>query len=551
MEIELTAPIAEVTVYPDRALIVRRGETTIDAPGEHILRVGGLPMTLLRASLRGTGRGPAGTRILSVEQSDQFNAQAPEATVHRLRADIERLDDAIALLDERATLLTDQRGWLNTLGEQTAQSLARSITRGASKPEDANALFTYTASEAQRMAGEQRQAQAERNALTREREARARELAQLSTRRPDRIAANVRLTLTTPGTVALQLTYVIPNASWRPRYDARVDIGGARVRLTQQALITQRTGEDWRGVDLSLSNAQPSTATALPDDPDPWYLDEAAPVQPMMAAMSAPAPYGAAMRAPRAHMMAAKAQSFSAGVSDEQFDATLLSANEEIDVVAVEVERSGVAQVFHLPGGVDVPSDGAPHTVGMGDDDLPCTLAYIAEPVVAPGAQLRAATTNATGHILLAGELHIFHATETMGEEYVGQTQLEQTAENAPLKLWLGADDNVTVKRELVERDTDKGALLQGDLRRVTLGYRVTLANRTATPQRVILKDRLPVPRHERIKLRTLDIRPQPSDRTKLEQLTWELTLNPGEERRVEWRFVVESPRSMTVVGLS
>jgi len=548
MEIELTAPIAEVTVYPDRALVVRRGEATIDTAGEHILRVGGLPMTLLRASLRGTGRGPAGTRILSVEQADQFNADAPEATVNRLRAEIERLDGAMALLDERVKLLTDQRGWLNTLGEQTAQSLARSITRGASKPEDANALFTYTATEAQRMASEQRQAQTERDTLSREREARARELAQLSARRPDRIAAHVRLTLTTPGTVALQLSYVIPNASWRPRYDARVDIGGARVRLTQQALITQRTGEDWRGVSLSLSNAQPSTATALPDDPDPWYLDEAPPIQPMMAAVSAPAPY-AAMRAPHARM--AMPQAAYGAAMDAFSDATIPPADEEIAVVAVDVERSGVAQVFHLPGGVDVPSDGAPHTVGMGDDDLPCSLAYIAEPVITPGAQLRATTTNATGHILLPGELHIFHATETMGEEYVGQTHMEQTAENAPLKLWLGADDNITVKRELVERDTDKGALLQGDLRRVTLGYRVTLANRTTTPRRVILKDRLPVPRHERIKLRTLDIRPQPSERTKLEQLTWELTLSPGEERRVEWRFVVESPRSMTVVGLS
>ncbi len=550
MEIELTAPIAEVTVYPDRALVVRRGEAEIDAPGEHIVRVGGLPMTLLRASLRATGRGPAGTRILSVEQSDQFNADAPEATVNRLRAEIERLDDQIALQDERVKLLTDQRAWLNTLGEQTAQSLARAITRGAGRPEDANALFTYTATEAQRMAGEQRQAQTERDALTREREARARELAQLSARRPDRIAANIRLTLTTPGTVALQLSYVIPNASWRPRYDARVDIGGARVRLTQQALITQRTGEDWRGVSLSLSNAQPATATALPDDPDPWYLDEAAPPQPVMAPMSAPAPRHAAMRARRGPMTTPLQATYGGVAFDELSDTTIPPANEEIDVVAVDVERSGVAQVFHLPGGVDVPSDGAPHTVGMGDDDLPCTLAYIAEPVITPGAQLRATTTNATGHILLPGELHIFHATEALGEEYVGQTHLEQTAENAPLKLWLGADDNITVKRELVERDTDKGALLQGDLRRVTMGYRVTLANRTATPQRVILKDRLPVPRHERIKLRTLDIRPQPTERTKLEQLTWELTLNPNEERRVEWRFVVESPRSMNVVGM-
>ncbi len=548
MNIDMTAPITEVTVYPDRALIVRRGEATIEAAGEHVLRVGGLPMTLQRASLRATGRGPAGTRILSVEQSDQFNAEAPEASLTRLRDEIERLDNEIALLDERVNLLTDQRGWLNTLGDQTAQSLARGVSRGSARPEDASALFTYTAAEGQRMASEQRQAQTQRAVFSREREARTRELNQLSVRRPDRIAANVRVTLTAPGTVALQLSYVISNAAWRPRYDARVDIGAARLRLTQQALITQRTGEDWRGVTLSLSNAQPATATSLPDETDPWYLDEAPQVQPMMAPMAA-GQWAAAPQAMRAPTLNRR-MAYGGAALDAAPEAADEDTSMEIDVVAAEVERSGVAQVFHLPGGVDVPSDGAPHTVGMGDDELPCTLEYVAAPIITSGAQLRAKTTNATGRVLLAGELHIFHALATQGEEYVGQTRLEQTAENAPLKLYLGADDNVTVKRELVERDTDKGALLQGALRRVTLGYRVTLANRTTTPQRVILKDRLPVPRHERIKLRVLEIRPQPSDRTKLEQLTWELTLNPGEERRVEWRFIVESPRSMTVQGL-
>ncbi len=545
MEIDLTAPIAEVTVYPDRALIVRRGEAEIETAGEHILRIGGLPMALLSASLRATGRGPAGTRILSVEQSNQFNAEAPEATINRLHSEIDRLDNEIALLDERVKLLSDQRAWLTTLGDQTAQSLARGIARGSAKPEDAGALFTYTSNEAQRIASEQRQTQTQRDTLAREREARQRELNGLNIRQPDRIAASIRMVVATPGKVSIQLSYVITNAWWRPRYDARVDVAGGRVRLTQQALITQRTGEDWQAVALSLSNAQPSTATALPDDLDPWYIEEQPPLPQPVAAR-------AVRSAPLMRAMTPAAMPFGGAVQGYAMSANgsaLADAAEEIDVVAAEAERTGVAMVFRLPGGVDVPSDGAPHTVGTGDNDLPCTLEYIAAPLIAQGAQLRATTTNTTGRVLLAGELHIFHAAEA-GDEYVGQTHMEQTAENAPLKLYLGADDNITFKRELIERETDKGALLQGDLRRVTFGYRVTLANRTASPQRVILKDRLPVPRHERIKLRVLDIRPQPTNRTKLEQLTWELQLAPNEERRVEWRFVVESPRNMVVAGL-
>jgi hypothetical protein len=127
---------------------------------------------------------------------------------------------------------------------------------------------------------------------------------------------------------------------------------------------------------------------------------------------------------------------------------------------------------------------------------------------------------------------------------------MDLTAEDDKLTLYLGVDDNITVKHELVERETDKGGLLQGGPRRVTIGYRVTLGNRTASPRAIVLMDRLPVPRHERIKLRVLDIRPQPTERTKLDQLTWELRVPAGEERQVEWRFVVEAPSDLNVTGL-
>lgn len=221
----------------------------------------------------------------------------------------------------------------------------------------------------------------------------------------------------------------------------------------------------------------------------------------------------------------------------------------DAELASAEMERSGAAQLFHIPGGVDIPSDGAPHLVTLGEHDVPCRLDYVAMPIFAEGAQRRATARNTTLQVLLPGELHIFQSGAA-GDEYAGATRLEMTAEDAELVMYLGVDDNLTVKREMVERDTDKGSLLQSGIRRVTIGYRVTLGNRTGAPQRVILKDRLPVPRSERIKLRVLDIKPQPAERTRLEQLTWELQLPPGEERRVEWRFVLEAPADVEMTGL-
>jgi hypothetical protein len=92
--------------------------------------------------------------------------------------------------------------------------------------------------------------------------------------------------------------------------------------------------------------------------------------------------------------------------------------------------------------------------------------------------------------------------------------------------------------------------LLQSGIRRVTLGYRIIIANHTGAAQRIIVKDRLPVPKSERIRLKTLDMKPQPAERTRLEQLTWDMQIPTGEERRIEWRFVVEAPADVELTGL-
>ncbi|MGZ3680258.1 MAG: DUF4140 domain-containing protein, partial [Ktedonobacterales bacterium] len=157
MDIVLDAPIIGVTVYPERALVVRRGTATIEVPGEHILRVSGLPQsTVQRNSLRATGRGPAGTRILGIEQAAEFHAAPPEETLSRLRDEIARLKGEIALVDDRVKILEEQRGWLRNLGEQAARSIAYGISRGTTRAEDAgnvaSNIFAYSSQEAERLA---------------------------------------------------------------------------------------------------------------------------------------------------------------------------------------------------------------------------------------------------------------------------------------------------------------------------------------------------------------------------------------------------------------
>jgi hypothetical protein len=106
------------------------------------------------------------------------------------------------------------------------------------------------------------------------------------------------------------------------------------------------------------------------------------------------------------------------------------------------------------------------------------------------------------------------------------------------------------IKREPTERTVDKGNLLQGDIRRSTYAYRINIHNYAPGRRKVIVRDHIPVPQHERIKVRVQSIMPPPAERTKLELLTWEFSLPPDGEYVIEYLFIVEHPQSLRVVGL-
>ncbi|HEX9038099.1 MAG TPA: mucoidy inhibitor MuiA family protein [Ktedonobacterales bacterium] len=540
MEVQLDAPIREVTVYPDQALVVRRGKVMLTEAGESAITLGGLTRELDAQSVRAAAKATAAARLLSVDMSQEFNPSAPEELLARLRAEIDGLERDVAALGQRLSLIRKQRAWLDTLGEQSARSLAYGMTRGTAQADDATRVFGFTRDEQERLNMLALDIRRERKGRVEQLEAKKRELgAAGAAKSADRLRAVIRVAADAPCEMTVEMSYLVRAASWSPRYDARVDVAASRLRLTQQAQVAQYSEEDWQGVSLSLSTARPSAAVTLPDEAPVWYIDQVKP------APSAPPHVFAAQAAPMRAMSRAAAPDLIQKL--ESFGSATDGA--DVDFEAAVVEIAGAAQVFRAGDGVDIPSDGQPHTVGLGDADAPVTLEYVVAPVVVDGAHLRATARNTTGHTLPAGALHAFQVGPS-GDEYVGRTRLERVAEDAPLKLFLGVNDNITVKRELVERDVDKGNLLQGGVRKTTLGYRITIANRTQTPQRMIVLDRLPLARHERIKVRVLEMRPQPGAQSKLDQLTWSLTLGPGDERTVEWRALVESPADMEISGL-
>jgi uncharacterized protein (TIGR02231 family) len=556
--IELDALIHEVTVYSDRALITRHGVIEL-AAGEHQLRINNLPQ-FMRDSLRAAGQGPQGTRILNVDITTAFHSQPPEAGLQKLQGELEALLQNKQLLEARQSSLNDRRQWLRALGEQS-RDFAKGLAQGQMNPQDCADFFSFVAAQALQDAEAAQSLEVQLKQVNLDIRAKEREIAQQQgDARPDRLAAVVTIELVEAGEFALDVSYLVMGASWHPQYDVRVQMsdeqGGSEsgeVELTYVGVVRQSTGERWEDVALSLSTARPSLAAVLPEL-EPWYLNVYNPtplVRGPMFAQAGPAqpgPWAQPTAGNAASMQTMKVAAVTASMADtipEMEQPALPPPPVAAAIATTTVEQTGTALIFRAGRSVDIPSDNSPHKTTIARDDLPCSFDYVCAPALEENVHLRATIDNTTDRVLLSGDASIF-----LSGEYVGTTKLKTTAPTEKFKIFLGIDDGIKVKRELIERSVDKGSMLQGGIRRTTYAYRIAVHNYARATRNVVIRDHLPVSQHERIKVKVQNVLPLPHERTKLEILDWKFALPPGAEQIIDYRFVVEHSQDVVITGL-
>jgi uncharacterized protein (TIGR02231 family) len=537
---EIIAPITDVTVYTDRALITRHGSIHLPA-GEHTIRVNNLTQ-FQHESLRVSGRGPQGTRILNVDITTSFYSRLPEKEVLALANEIEVLQQQYQLLQARLDALEDRRQWLRALGEQS-RDFAKGIAQGQMKPQDCADFFRFMAVQAQQDAESAQHQQSELAHMKQEIEAKQRELDRYrGSSNPDRLAVTTLVRLEQEGNFELELAYIVMNASWAPQYDVRVQKNAEQARgeveLTYSGIVRQSTGERWQDVNLALSTARPGLA-AIPPDLKPWYLKKYEPPSP-------PQPvFAAAPMMLHALKQEEPRDKLRATADEAARSASAVAETVEVAIDTATIEHIGTAYLFRAGNAVDIPSDNSPHKTTIALDGLPCEFDYVCAPALEEAIHLRATISNTTERALLKGNASIF-----LNGEYVGTTIVNMTAPGEIFKIFLGLDDSIKVERKLIERAVDKGSLLQNDLRRTTFSYSINVHNYAPAPRHIIVRDHLPVSQHERLKVKVLQMQPQPAVRTKLELLTWDFTLEPHAEQEIAYRFVVEHPQNLPVVGL-
>ncbi|MFJ3793596.1 mucoidy inhibitor MuiA family protein [Kitasatospora sp. NPDC090091] len=507
-------PVTAVTCLEDRSQIERTATVELSA-GVQRLRLGPITALAVDRTLRAEADA-AGTRVLDARIVRAWTPRAPQPPgpgdselrhrVHELEQRIRREGQLRDRLQARLALLA-----------QLSADLLREVGEGAGAGEVERARWTR---ELDRVDGERErygeELRAVRSRLLRLEEdaTRARIALDQAEEEPAELVAHLDLTVeaATAGPARLTVSHLVPCALWRPSYRATLVDG--TLRLESEAVVWQRTGEDWTAARLTLSTARSALAT------EPPALAED--------------------RLTLRERSAEERRTVEVELREEAIGT--LGPSGEVP----GVDDGGEVRVLRAPAPATVPSDGRAHRVPLGAFTVPATTEYACAPELSPLVTQVVRFRNAAGHALLAGPVELIR-----GSGFTGRGELPFTAAGADAELAFGSSDGYRVVREAEEVQATTGlSQRQVTTRTVRLHISRFSGPEEQDEQLVAVRERVPVSEVSavEVRLRKEDCRPAPDAFDAEGIARWDVPLGPGAHRTVT--LVYEVSASSKVAGL-
>lgn len=394
------------------------------------------------------------------------------------------------------------------------------------------------------------------------------------------------------GLVNLDINYITNTASWSPFYDLRAENITTPINMMYKGQVIQWTGIDWKKVKLTLSSGTPNQNNQSPEI-NPWFLRYSNPIAYEEEVNSLKGDPDAPLVVEGYNKTKPKMKSTvsssiirgSGSISDEDeplyiIDGTPMSSNDfkkinpnKIESVSV-LKDSGATSIYGNRGAngvivvktkkgigayteinenelnvsfdIDIPydilSNGKPHSVALKEIKLPATYKYYAAPRADKEAFLLAEINDYSKYNLLPGDANIIF--EGM---YVGKTTINPNQTADTLKLSMGRDKKMAIKREKV---VDKsGTKFLSSYKEQMFTYDLIVRNNKKEEVQLTLKDQYPLSSDKDITIELLeDGKAKVNAETGI--LTWELKLAPNETRKIRMSYKVKYPKDKMIDNL-
>lgn len=544
--------ISKVTVYRGQALVTRA--IGVDLPaGTSELIVENLPARIIPESLYAQTAGDVA--VLSVRYREQAVREDTRKEVKQLDAQIEELKSKQYHAKSEQENVNDLRNKFRDLWKLSVDAANVDLNRSVMQSEQVESFTQYLEGKSiewhektLELGDLQANLQKELELLQRKRQ----ELAGSSSR-TEREAV---LFLASKSKAIIQLSYLVDGANWLPQYNLRADPDKSKVLIEYHAVVNQTSGEDWNGVVLSLSTAEPTMVAAAPI------------LESMLVSLSHPAPQQQAAQQPvlgaeqaRQYLMSRKANVKKGVAANVELNELAIQNQafffnvgskevEEFQRQIAEVSRiEGISVTYDLPGKLTLPSRSDQQLVSIATITAKAEFVLLATPLLTDYIYLQADLLNNSDTILLPGQATMFR-----NSEFVGKGQLPQVTIGEKFTAGFGIDSQVRVAHEL----EDKKSRIQGGNRIDTYYYRIALSNYKNRPVGLRLLDRLPYTDDTSVKVELEKADPELSKdaeylRTARKKgiLRWDLQLAPNSVAEkatvVRYSFIMEYDRNMQI----
>ncbi len=322
---------------------------------------------------------------------------------------------------------------------------------------------------------------------------------------------------------ALRLNYQVSGPGWIPSYRATLDSASNTVRMERLAVVSQNSGEDWSGVQLKLSTAQPRQSV-MPSSPWSWQIN----LLPPVAAMDAIA-YPAAAPASQQSTGFAMSRGM-AKAAEPVFDASVFEGTYSTE--------------FSIAQPVDLASSDQRASLSLGTQSMAARVFSRIVPSQAASAFVMAEIKRLEG-VWIRGDLQLFRDNALVGNS------TWNVGSETDITLAFGRDESVRVSVDPEKKNSSTAGFTGGKLVQ-SYARAFTIENLRKTAANIEVIEASPVAINAAVEVQS-KFAPEPTQKDWKAMRgvnAWTQTLDAGQSATFKADYTVTYPKDMRITGL-
>ncbi|HIF25907.1 MAG TPA: mucoidy inhibitor MuiA family protein [Micavibrio sp.] len=536
-EIEAGSTLTAATVYANRATLTRRAVIDIPA-GEHTVIFKNMTPSMMTDSLRAEGEANGNIIMGALTHKMETSIDLVAPREKELNDQILKLMDQIKVLEAEKAAISTKQDFINSLGEQAVMRENESIAEMQLNPESwaaaANTIHSQTSENLKATLALDNQIRDLNEQIQKLRT----DMNQLRTGNKTTYTVSLPIEADRASKLTVDLSYQIPNATWQPLYDARLNTETEELELIQYGAVRQNTGEDWSDVKLTLSTAQPQRGATLPPLNAMWVSlrDNKLRQSRSFAKMA------------RNEMLSAAPQAASLAEADYELADDGMALNEEIVMQSAEIKTGGFVSEYIIPGPSTVKADGSESKLKIGTFETENTLQVQVKPQLNDKAYLVSRAKLKGEAPILPGQVNLFR-----DGAFVGKMSIPLLRPDEEQDIGFGIDDQVSVKHSVMKDERSSAGVIVKDTE-IERHYVTEIKNLHSQPINLVVLQTVPVTTDEEIKVEILPKQTLEGYDNDFEDvkglLRWNFQMEPKSDKRVGLGWKASWPKDKNINGL-